>query len=641
MQISEENIIDAIKAAKEHVSNLSNVCKSCENRTHVYQWIKATDKDIRLVKNEINKAYELALRTCTGKTQKRYEVWSIYDILRAFEKVFCKEGWKVYSSAPRGSGLIEDQNEGIVYFLDGWDSSKPISLGKISSKCSFESSKGKKVDKRILLARHFSNRLTQAIDKGKMDLKNVILIDLGFHENKQGDVLVYGDSKTKDPLVTELTSFIEEFLSDPQRFIIMVEREEERTIDPFLIKEALRLFEDSFRILDCGHLKVKERRPSFWTERRRRLFEERFKGTSHLYTQPSEEICLDDLKASHQKILDKIDQLYQNEFVTSAVKKDINGELSKTEMLLLCKACEEAYLNKYEIPLEPCGGKTCIFKRFVEKLAEQLGYKAKYVDPYELGLLSKEGDTIIVSRTESVKQPADNIMIFNPSQFIVIDKFLLTEILKPIYKHEYLHLPIRPQPVSSKPDPATIAYEFAKDYLLPTIAYDWSSDEYAYVPIETKPPSMSRIIKAIISIDYTIDAKERAYKAPHDRLINLFQEMGLEFGFNPVKEYGFGKSRIDVAWLDREKEEPKVGIEVELSGQITNDLWKLCEVQPSLGVLVVKGSYYDTAVDYVIRSSIVKKFNQRILVFDVSEKKHSLIEGSKLVDLTKFTKKDT
>jgi hypothetical protein len=227
------------------------------------------------------------------------------------------------------------------------------------------------------------------------------------------------------------------------------------------------------------------------------------------------------------------------------------------------------------------------------------------------------------------------MMLFDPSQFIVLSNFLSTETVKPISEHVGLHIRTRPRiHILSKSDPTATAYDYAKDYLLPTVAYDWATDEYEYVPIETRAPAMSQVIKTIVSIDYTVGATERAYKAPHDRIMDIYEEMGLEFGFNPVKEYTLGKSRIDVVWLNREKEEPEVGIEVELSGQITNDLWKLCELKPPLGVLVVKGSYYDTAVDYVTSSSIVKRFDQRILVFDASEKNFILVEGSKLVDLT-------
>jgi hypothetical protein len=507
-------------------------------------------------------------------------------------------------------------------------------------KCSFESSKGRKVDKRILLARHFSNRATEGFDKGRLDLKNVFLIDLGFHENTRGDVLAYGEEGLKDPLVTELVSFIEEFVSDPEHFIKLVEKGEEQAIYPFMIRDTLRIFEDSFHILDCGHLKVTERRGPFWAEKRSLSVEERFRGNSYPYAQDSNEATLEDLEVAREKLINKIDQLFRSEFVTSAVKKDIEGNLLKTELLLLCKTCEDSYLNKYEIPLDPCGGKTCIFKHLLDKMAEKLGYEAKYVEPYELGLLSKDYDTIVVSRTESVRQPTDNIMMFKPSYFIVIDRFLSIETSEPVDEREQLFLPRRPRLAFSKSDPTAIAYDYAKDYLLPTIVYDWSSDEYEYVPIEKKIPTIGQIIKTMVSIDYTIGATEKAYKAPHDRIMDIYEEMGLEFGFKPVKEYGFGMSRVDVVWLDRDKEEIEVGIEVELTGQITNDLWKLCEIQPSLEVLVVKGSYYDTAVNYVTSSSIVKKFNQKILIFDASEKNFMLIEGSKIIDLTELMSED-
>jgi hypothetical protein len=91
MQASQDKAIEAIKLAREYVTDLANVCKPCKNCSQVYQWVKADDKDIHLIKEEIKKAYELALERCTGRTPKRYEMWSIFDILRAFESLF--EGW--------------------------------------------------------------------------------------------------------------------------------------------------------------------------------------------------------------------------------------------------------------------------------------------------------------------------------------------------------------------------------------------------------------------------------------------------------------------------------------------------------------------------------------------------------------------
>lgn len=642
MVIPEESIVDAIKATKAYISNVSNVCKSCENRDQVYFWVKATDNDIRSIKEEIDRAYNLALERCTGKTDIPYEDrWNVHSIIRAFEKTHSKEQWRIYASSPYGPGLIENNNEGVVYVIDGWDSTRPISLGKVNDKCAILTFKGKKVDRRILLARHFSIRVTKAMDKGELILKNTVLIDLGFYGDKRGEVTVYGDPGERYPLVHELVVFIENFYRNPQKFTQLIERPERRRIDAYLVKEVLRLFESNFRILDCGHLKVMERRLPFEIKRRRIPFEEQLKDAGLLYTRSSERAELVDLKNTRQKLIEKIDQLYQSEFVTTAIKKDIDGNLYKNEIRLLCKACEESYLNKYEFPGAPCGGRTCIFKHLVTKLAEQLKYDTMYVEPYELGLLFKENDALIVSRTDSVMHPADNIMLFNPSMLIVLSNFLSEETVEATAEQSYLYLPRTARSHLSGLDPTAIAYKYAKSYLLPTIAYDWASDNHGYVSIETKPPAMREIIKTIVSMEYTVGATERAYKAPHDRIVTLCEEMGLEFGFNPVKEYSLETSRIDMVWLDREKGEPKIGIEVELSGQITADLWKLCELQPSLGVLIVKGSYYNTAVDYVARSSIIRKFDQKILIFDVTEKNYTLIKGGKLVDLSNLKMKTT
>jgi hypothetical protein len=218
--------------------------------------------------------------------------------------------------------------------------------------------------------------------------------------------------------------------------------------------------------------------------------------------------------------------------------------------------------------------------------------------------------------------------MFNPNLIICIYNFLSGKIAKPEHSLHYFY---HHQNLKGKEILTKIAKEIAGIYLLPVIAYDLETDEYIFVPIKVTPPKINDIVKKLISIDFTVKPTEKTYKAAHDRIIEICEEIGLEFGFNSVREYHFRNNRVDVAWLDKKTEKIVVAIEVELAPSIIADLWKLCEVQPELGVLIVKGKYYQTAIDYTLTSKIIEKFEQKLLVLDVSNKNYTLIEGSKLL----------
>ena len=107
--------------------------------------------------------------------------------------------------------------------------------------------------------------------------------------------------------------------------------------------------------------------------------------------------------------------------------------------------------------------------------------------------------------------------------------------------------------------------------------------------------------------------------------------MGLEFGFKPTLEYRVGSDRIDVAWLNGETGALEVAIEVEFAASVTGDLWKLCEAHPKLAVLIVKGGYYESALNHVARSKIIRKTRQRLMILDISNKDYIVVRGGRLL----------
>ena len=90
-----------------------------------------------------------------------FNIVSVYDILRGFEKYFRKEEWKIYSSTPYSATLIENSEQRLFYVIIGYDSKpKTIPLKRVLSVASrFSVYKGRTIHRIVFLARGFSEQL--------------------------------------------------------------------------------------------------------------------------------------------------------------------------------------------------------------------------------------------------------------------------------------------------------------------------------------------------------------------------------------------------------------------------------------------------------------------------------------------------
>lgn len=395
---------------------------------------------------------------------------------------------------------------------------------------------------------------------------------------------------------------------------------------------VIRTFNEHFYFTDCGHIHTgKMERPYLigYPEQRYVSFEDRLKRVGlGLGESLSKREADKKLKEDCEKLLAKIDELYQNELVTVIVKKDIDDNLCKNVIHFSCGSCEGSFADKYEIPdLAPCEGIKCPFKSFVTKLAEQLKYDSKFINVYGFGVLQSKEWNIIVSRGEICEQPSENLARFSPDLILITPNFFSNK-----------HLPIqerwvRPGMIGpARPiDVNVIGFESAMNFLIPTLVYDCESETYIHTPIEKTPPSIEKIAQKLASMEFAIKPSEKAYRAAHDRIVEITRDMGLGFGFKPKVEFPLAAGNIDIGWLDRTTGALEVAIEVELSASILGDLWKLCEARPKLAVLIVKGGYYQTALKHVIKSELIKKMKQRLMVLDASSKEFTIVEGEKLL----------
>ena len=613
-----DEVIEGIKLAKKDtVDDLSKLLGSYNEKYDVYQWVEADDRDLQQIKSEIEKWFKQCLTSLESEISVQREASlsiDIFNILRSFEKYLAKnkDRWYIYPSSRYSSSLIKDQKTNEIYYIDGWNSSYRISLSKVISKYSKKIVKGKKISKWILIANWFSSKAISDVKKYHNEYKNLILIDLGFHGEKHDSYSVYGEECTDDPLVKEIASFVKEYLNNLEKYMVKT-GEDDNQLEYISLYDIPCIFTWDFKIRRCEHIEVMEvkNNPLFNKTLR---YEKRY--------------TLEALKDDLYITLEKLDELSKDEFVTIAVKKKFNGDLIKNDLLLLCNSCKKLYTDKIEASPDLIN---YIFEKFIERLGRHINCKTRYIKSYELGILIKDKNTIIV--TKENKHPIENIAIFHPSLIIVITNFLSDITVEPIdhYFERFIVRRRKKHETYAEEDLKNIAYLYLSDYLKPILLYDWNLDIYETIHISEKTSSPTKIIESIVSIDYSISASEKAYKAPHDKIVDIYYKMGFELGFNSVKEYRYGDQRIDVVWLDKEKGKPEVCIEVEFSGSIGNDLWKICEEHPSLGVLVVKGNQYDNAVKMVIRSNIIKILNQKILILNITNHNYTLIEGNRII----------
>lgn len=236
---------------------------------------------------------------------------------------------------------------------------------------------------------------------------------------------------------------------------------------------VIRTFNEHFHFTDCGHIHTGKRERSYpieYPKQRYVSFEDRLKGVLSLGESLSKRDADKKLKEDCEKLLSKLDELYQNELVTVIVKKDIDDNLRKNVIHFSCGSCEGSFIDKYEIPdLAPCEGIRCPFKSFVIKLAEQLKYDSQFINVYGFGVLRSKEGSIIVSRGEIREQPSENLARLSPDLILIVHNF---------FSNKYL--PIQERWVRlGMTEPAilnVIGFESAMNFLIPTLVYDCENE---------------------------------------------------------------------------------------------------------------------------------------------------------------------
>ncbi len=230
---------EALKIGREHVYAVENLCSTPELSSKIIHWDKASPETIRLFIDEIERVYKLCRDKAEGKVaMEGPEPDRIFptEILDNLQDLLSKKKWRFLAARK-----LRDENTNRVYSVSGWDGSTPVGPSRIASKLGM-SPKG--TDAWIFLADAFSHKTIEEFGSRQ----DVAMINMS---NKA----VSGGLASDDPLLGELRETIDSHERSPDR----AARSSLKGTDPyvsFASRESARIFNEHFRLSDCGHLQT-------------------------------------------------------------------------------------------------------------------------------------------------------------------------------------------------------------------------------------------------------------------------------------------------------------------------------------------------------------------------------------------------
>jgi len=96
-----------------------------------------------------------------------------------------------------------------------------------------------------------------------------------------------------------------------------------------------------------------------------------------------------------------LSKLSSVEWASVVAKSDLSGDLDPRGVRFLCKNCRENFVEVYDFSGIPeLGGLRFLFRKFVERLAMNLGGSHEFIDAYGLGIIKMHEGTIAVMRVQ-------------------------------------------------------------------------------------------------------------------------------------------------------------------------------------------------------------------------------------------------
>ncbi len=630
---------EALKMGKEHVYAVENLCSTPELSSKIIQWVRGSPEVISQFVDEIERVYKLCLDKVKTKTERE-------DGQEEPDQTFPSELLPMLQDLPYQNwrslpgDKFRDERTKKVYVVSGWDS-KRVGPARVASKLGL-SSKG--IDAWIFLAPQFSPKTIDQFGSRE----DVAMIDLS---NKG----ISGGLPSDDQLLQELMKIIESYERSPDRVHHSSASKGPDKVDRLLAaagaRESARVFNNQFRLSDCGHLQtgfhgrehlgMYGREPFSW--RRPSTVEEKLERPypDIPYTEDDAQKILAEMEHQKDYLVGKLKETLTSDLVVPIVKRSMTGNLELNEVRFQCKTCDHDFKGVYEFPEDPpFRGLQFAFKAFVGRVAKELQATEDFSEMFGVGLIqTPQGNLVLMM--DPTSQPTANIVAFDPGLVVVVCNFfwgrwrerrLLMGDLMGFWSAKSESGPWRDS--RRTPDDAKVAvFKAVSNYLVPSLAYDCETDAYEHMKIRSAPADLEKIVGRVASIELTVKPTEKAFKAAHDRLVEELKVMGLSFAYDTRSEYPVGPDRLDVAWVNRLTQEVEVAIEVELGSNPTGELWKLVELKPKLAVLAVKGKQYDQTLMRIAKSRILREQAQTLMVLDVSDRRSVVVRGNDIMKI--------
>ncbi len=625
----------ALKAARDYVYAIENLCSSPEISSKIIQWVRASPDIINQFVEEIDRAYELCLdRAKSTQPTKSSEPGRIFptEIVDELHNLPSKD-WRILSSHK-----LRDEATNKVYYVVGWDGSNALGPSRIASRLGLPP---KGVDAWIFLAHQFSSKSVEEFGSRE----DVAMISLS---NKA----ISGGLPSGDHLLQEVMNIIDAYTKSPDRIhrphTIQGPDKVDSMIAAANARHSARVFNEHFRLTDCGHLEtgfygrerlgMSGREPISWY--RPMSVEEKLEPyPSLVHAEEDPEKILSEMKLQKEYLVEKLEETLISKTVVPIAKRSMTGKLELDEVRLLCKACSMDFKEVYEFPEDPpFRGLEFVFKGFVSRVAKELQATEEFNEMLDVGVIrTLQGNIVLMMNPPT--QPTANIAALGPSLVVVVCNFFWRR-----WRERRLLMGQvfgfgsgggRSEPwIESRlvPDDMKVAvFRAVSNYLVACIAYDCESDAYEQMALKPSLASLEKIVERIASIELTVKPTEKAFKAAHDRLLEELKVMGLSFAYDTRTEFPLGPDRLDVAWVNRSTQKVEVAIEVELGSNPTGELWKLVELRPRLAVLAVKGKQYDQTLTRLAKSRILRDEAQTLMVLDVSDRRFVVVRGNDIV----------
>jgi len=383
----------ALKASKEYVYAIENLCSSPETSSKIIEWVRASPEITNQFVEEIERVYKLCLDKAKSSqpTESSVQGQILASVIVDGLHNLPSKNWRILSAHK-----LRDEATNKVYYVIGWDGSNPVGPSRIASRLGLPP---KGIDAWIFLANQFSPKCVDEFG----NMEHIAMINLS---NKA----ISGALPSGDHLVQELMNIIDAYEKSSDTIHRPHANQRTDKVDSMIVAAnahaAARVFNEHFRLTDCGHLQtgfygkerfgISGREPISWY--RPMSIEEKLEPyPSLLHAEEDPEKILREMKRQKEYLVKELEETLISKTIVPIAKRSMTGDLELDEVRLLCKACSMDFKQVYEFPEDPpFRGLRFAFKGFVSRIAEELRATEEFNEMLDAGVIRTPHGNIVL-----------------------------------------------------------------------------------------------------------------------------------------------------------------------------------------------------------------------------------------------------